>query len=89
MFRQFLAVPASTSGSGHSKPWALILVGVFFVLVGLSQTVYPRLGYRMNRWQYKNPGALEPSAAGLILIRVVGAVFAVIGIVLIVIGATK
>jgi hypothetical protein len=45
--------------------------------------------FRMNRWQYKNKDAFEPSQAGLNVARVFEAVFVIIGITCFVIAITK
>lgn len=51
--------------------------------------VKPKLQWKMSRWQYKNPAAMEPSAKGLVMIRVSGAFFAIIGAVLVFVALTK
>jgi hypothetical protein len=81
--------PATTGSSGQSKPWVLIVFGVIIALFGLVQATNPHLIWRMNRWQYKNPDANEPSGSAFKVMRVVGAIAFVVGIVVIVIGITK
>jgi uncharacterized membrane protein YidH (DUF202 family) len=79
-------IAAGSNSNGHTNHWVLALIGVFFVLIGGMNALKPQTAWRANRWQYKNKDALEPSAAGLMMSRVVGAVFVVIGIVMIISG---
>lgn len=67
----------------------LLLVAIFFVIVGGASAANPRLLWRATRWQYKNPDANEPSNKAYIVQRVAGALFAVLGLVLIVVAITK
>ena len=83
-----MAVATSGHNGGGGKA-GFIIVGIFFVLVGLLNVVKPDLSYRMNRWQYKNKQAWEPSNAALVAARVGGCVAVVIGIVVVVIGARR
>lgn len=55
----------------------------------LTLVINPKLQWRMNRWQFKNPKAMEPSRAGLIGVRVSSGVVAVVAVVFIVIGISK
>lgn len=84
------AAAAATSGS-HSGggAWFLLAWSIFAVVIGTTNVLHPQFAYRMNRWQYKNKQAFEPSAAGLVVARLVGALFVVIGIVCFVIAVTK
>lgn len=83
------AIAPGTSGGGSHSAVGMFAVGIFFILVGGVQVLKPDLTYRMNRWQYKNKEAFQPSNAGLIVARVAGAVAVVIGIVLVVVAANK
>ena len=86
------AVPVSPStGHGHrtNSPWPLLLIGAIFLVVGLVNALNPRLQYRARSWQFKNKEAQEPSDLALVVARVFGAFFAVVGVVVIVIGFTR
>lgn len=78
-----LARGTVTGGMSHTVRW---VVAVIFLVVGLLNLVKPDVGWRMSRWQYRNSQALQPSAAGLVMARVRGAVAVVIGVVLIVVA---
>lgn len=82
------AVPPTSSGGSHSAIGFLV-VGIAFVLIGGLQVIKPDLNYRLTRWQYKNKQALEPSRAALIAARATGALIVVVGIVLLVLAATR
>jgi uncharacterized membrane protein YidH (DUF202 family) len=79
---------AATDSSHHSSV-GLLVVGIAFILIGGLQAVNPSISWRASRWQYKNKQALEPSAAGLLAVRIGGLIALVVGIVLIVVGATR
>lgn len=78
-----LASHHGTSGTGH---WGFAIVGALWIVFGGVQAVRPDLSWRMRRWQYRNPEAVQPSARGLQVARIIGAVAVVAGIAL-VIGA--
>ena len=78
----------NTSGGGISHgslvAWAIVLGG-FIILVGLAMVAKPDLGWKMRRWQYRNPEAWEPSDAGLAMARLGGVITIISGIVLMVV----
>ncbi len=80
-----LAVVSSGSGGGGNKV-VFAVIAVVVIAGGILQAVRPDVGWKMSRWQFKNKDALEPSNAGLTAARVVGAVVAVVGIVILVVG---
>ncbi|AMM18953.1 hypothetical protein AX769_00880 [Frondihabitans sp. PAMC 28766] len=69
----------------HSN-WFLIPFGVVFAAIGAMNVVNPRMAFRMNRWQYKNKEAFEPSNAALVMARVTGCIAIAVGIGLLVFG---
>ena len=85
------SISHATSGAGdsHSVPWGLFVVGGVAVILGIVTIAKPKLQWKMNRWAYKNPAALEPSAKGEVAIRVGGAFTVIVGIVLLVVGITR
>ncbi|MGN6607159.1 MAG: DUF6199 family natural product biosynthesis protein [Jatrophihabitans sp.] len=80
-------VPAHGSSGGHGTTWAWV-AGPVFIVVGLLFVARPQLQWQWNRWQYKHPDAMEPSAAGLRLVRGIAVVFVIVGVVLLVVAAT-
>lgn len=86
---QLWAVAPAPPPSGHSghAPWFFYLVVGLIILIALAQIARPDLAWRMNRWQYKNKQALEPSAAGLLAARLTGVAVVIVGIVMIVVVA--
>jgi hypothetical protein len=85
------APPPPSGGGGHktNSPWPLFLIGAVFLIIGLVNLLNPGLQYRMRSWQFKNKEAQEPSDLALKVGRAFGALFAIIGVVLVVIGFTK
>lgn len=81
------ATGRSSGGSGGKI--AFIIFGIVFVLISLLNVLKPDLSFRMNRWQYKNKEAWEPSNGALIAARVSGCIGVVVGIVLIVVGLNR
>jgi uncharacterized membrane protein HdeD (DUF308 family) len=69
--------------------WFLLAWSLIAIVIGSANAVNPQLAYRVNRWQYKNKQAFEPSAAGLMFARAIGGLFVVIGIVCLVVAVTK
>lgn len=88
-FRSLTPLPAPTSSSHHTSPTGSIIFGIALVLIGTLHAVKPDLTWRMSRWQYRNRGALEPSGAGLVAIRIGGAIALVVGIVVLIIAFAK
>lgn len=86
-----LAAPAGGGGAhGGSKSGVFpLIIGILFIVVGLVNATNPRLQWRMRSWQYKNKEAQEPSDLALKVSRFAGALFAIIGVVLVVVGITK
>jgi len=84
-----LAAAATSTGKGKAGPLPFVLFGIAFILIGGLNLAKPDLSYRMNRWQYKNKEAWEPSNAALVLVRIGGALAVVIGIVLVIVGANR
>jgi hypothetical protein len=83
---QLLAV---ASASGHHGPrWLGILIPALVGAFALATVINPKLTWKMNRWQYKNPSAMEPSSAALMVTRVVGCITIVVAIVIVVITAS-
>jgi uncharacterized membrane protein YidH (DUF202 family) len=78
----------SSSSNGHDGPVGLLIFGIVLVAIGLFHSIKPDLGWRMSRWQYRNRRALEPSAAALVVTRVIGVIAVVVGVVLIIVAAT-
>lgn len=84
-----MAPGGSSGGGSQGAPWLFFIVGPLAIIAGIAFMVKPKLQWKMNRWQYKNPAAMEPSAKGLVMIRVSGAFFAIIGAVLVFVAVTK
>jgi hypothetical protein len=80
---------ATSNGHTGGGIWFLLGWSILAVVIGTTNVLNPQLAYRMNRWQYKNKQAFEPSTAGLVVARAVGGLFVVIGIVCFVIAVTK
>lgn len=78
-----------SSGKGSKSPVGFIIVGILFILIGGMNLLKPDLSYRMNRWQYKNKQAWEPSSSALVVARIGGAIAVIVGIVLLVVAATR
>jgi hypothetical protein len=57
--------------------------------IGLLHVARPELSWQMSRWQYRNRQALEPSAAGLMAIRIGGGIAAIAGVVVLIIGISR
>ena len=83
-----LAVPAGHS-SGHTTSTGWLIFGIALVVIGGLQAGKPDLGWRMSRWQFRNPEANAPSEAALTFTRVVGALAAVAGVVVVILAATR
>ena len=91
-FHITLAATSAVGSGGHggSKSGVpTLVIGILFVVLGSINATNPRLQWRMRSWQFKNKQAQEPSDAALKVARVTGALFAIIGVVLIVVGITK
>lgn len=80
---------ASSSTHQSSNPWLFLLISVVIFAFALSMVINPKLTWKMNRWQFKNPQAMEPSKAGVIWIRISSGVVAAVAVVFIVIGIGK
>ncbi len=80
---------AATTTKHSGGSWVFILVAACIFCIAIALVINPKLQWRMNRWQFKNPQAMEPSKAGLIGIRVGAAVAAVVAVVFVVIGTTR
>ncbi len=90
MSHVLVAVATSPSGGhGSSSPIGFIIVGIGFILIGGMNAISPGLGFRLNRWQYKNKEAWQPSNAALVVARITGCIAVVIGIVLLILAATR
>ena len=83
-----LAVPAGHSG-GSSNPVAFYVIGSVIVVLGIVFFAKPEWQWKSTRWQFKNPDAMEPSAKGLAARRVSAGIVAVVGIVMLVVAATR
>ncbi len=79
-----LARGGAPTSSGTQSHIVDFIAAALFLAAGLLNLVKPDVGWRMSRWQYRNQQALQPSAAGLVVARVSGAVAVVVGVVLIV-----
>ena len=79
---------ASSDHHRHGSVVFYVVIGVIMVLAA-AQVVNPRLGWQARRWQYKNADALEPSHAALLASRLTGVAALVIGIVIIVVVASR
>ncbi|MDQ2839162.1 MAG: hypothetical protein M3Y77_11870 [Actinomycetota bacterium] len=79
---------ASTNGAGktHGPVWLFYVFAVIFLIFGIALIINPKLQWKMSRWQFKNPAASEPSAKGLVMIRVGASVFVVIAVVILIVG---
>lgn len=82
-------VVAHASGGSSGPPWILWIVAPLFVVIGALLAVKPELQWKLNRWQYKNPDALAPSAKGLLATRVTGVAMVVIAVVVLVVALTR
>jgi hypothetical protein len=67
----------------------MIFFGLALLVIGALNAVKPDFTYRMNRWQYKNKDAFEPSSAALVVTRVGGVIALVAGVVVIIVAATR
>ena len=79
---------ASTSGQ-HSGGWLFVVISAVILVFALTTAINPRLQWKMSRWQFKNRQALEPSAAGLVMARVISVIVAIVAVVFIVIGVRQ
>lgn len=59
------------------------MIGALWIVIGGVQVARPDLSWRMRRWQYRNPDAVQPSVRALQVTRVVSAVAVVVGVVLV------
>lgn len=85
-----LAAPVTnTGGHGSSSPAFFFIFGPILIVVGLLNIAKPSWQYRTMRWQFKNPDALAPSDKALVMARIVGGIFVVIGIVMLFAAATR
>lgn len=88
-----LARPGSgtgnNNGDGTSNPWIFWLVAAVILVAGVVTLVKPDLVWRMNRWQYKDKNALEPSRAGLIAQRASGGLMVGFAIFFAIFAATR
>lgn len=66
--------------------WFLIPFGIVFAAIGAMNVINPRFAFRMNRWQYKNKEAFEPSNGALVMARVTGVIAIGVGIALLIFG---
>jgi uncharacterized membrane protein YidH (DUF202 family) len=81
------AIPlAASSAHGHSWLWVF---GIVLIAIGSLHAVNPAISWRMSRWQYRDKQALEPSAAGLLAIRVSGVISVAIGVALLIVGISS
>ena len=77
------------TGGGHGNSfghWGFAVVGALWIVVGSIQVARPDLSWKMRRWQYRNPSAVQPSARALQVTRGFSATAVVVGIVLIVVA---
>ena len=82
----FTIASTSSSGGHHGPGWLFVLISVLILAFAITLVINPKLQWKMNRWQFKNPAATEPSSAGLVGIRISSAVVAVVAVVFLVIG---
>ncbi len=84
-----LLARGATGGHGTPRPHVVSFIGAaIFILFGLLNVVKPDVSWRLSKWQYRNPDALQPSARGLVMARITGAVAVIIGVVFVVVAAT-
>ena len=54
---------------------------VVIMLIGLITLIWPRVWWKLTRWQYRHPEAVEPSALAFTVGRVAGGVLVLLGFV--------
>ncbi|MBO1765902.1 DUF6199 family natural product biosynthesis protein [Allobranchiibius sp. GilTou38] len=70
--------------------WFMIPFFIVFFGIALCNVIAPEATWRRTRaWQYKNPGAAEPSAAAFKVQRISGAVAIVVGVVILVVTLSR
>ncbi|WP_353651232.1 DUF6199 family natural product biosynthesis protein [Nakamurella sp. A5-74] len=89
MILELLAVRSSGGGDGNGSPWLVFIVAPLFIILGIALAIKPELQWKMNRWAYKNPKAMEPSAKGLVVTRVSGAGMVIVATIAIIVAATQ
>ena len=84
------SVPSNSGGgSGNGSPWPIFIIAPLFIIFGIALAVKPELQWKMNRWAYKNPKAMEPSAKGLVATRISGIVMVLFATIIIIVAATR
>ncbi|MHA3703477.1 DUF6199 family natural product biosynthesis protein [Jatrophihabitans sp. YIM 134969] len=81
MLHQLAASGGHHTTLGH---WGFAVVGALWIVLGGLQAAKPDVGWRMRRWQYRNPAAVQPSDRAVKVTRVAGSVAVVAGIALVV-----
>lgn len=78
----------SMAGPAHGSAgsWFFVVIALFITGAAITLAINPKLQWKMNRWQFKNPQALEPSNAALVMTRIVACVISVVAVVFVVIG---
>lgn len=87
-----LQVARSSSMAGHGSHgpiWLFFVIGGIILIFAIATVINPKLQWQMSRWQFKNPEAREPSAKGLIAIRVISIFISLVAIAILIVGATK
>lgn len=80
---EWAAAPTAHHTGGS---WLFVVFAVLIGGLAVAMAINPKLQWKMNRWQYKNAAAMEPSRAGLLMTRATSSVVAVVAVVFLVIG---
>lgn len=80
--------PTSISGGSAHASWLVFVIAPIAIVAGVLFAAKPELQWKANRWAYKNPSAMEPSAKGLLATRITGGFIAVVGVILLIAAIT-
>ena len=69
--------PGGGGGSGGGPPW-IFFIGM--IVVGVV-SLFARQMWRLNRWRYANPDAMQPSSTYFTVERIFGGILIVGGVV--------
>lgn len=89
MLFELIAIRPMGGGGGNDSPWLIFIVAPLFIIFGITLALKPELQWKMNRWAYKNPSAMEPSAKGLVATRITGVAMVIVATIVIIVAAIK